>query len=155
MNHDARAVANVMIQRGLENGDPLTPLQVIKLTYLCQAWMLGMFGMPIFRQKVEAWAYGPVINDVYQEVKKYGSRPVTDSIRARLGEDFDEYETHILEEVYRVYGNMDGMDLSALTHVEGSPWFQTKLANPRRRNAVIDPKLIERYYAGQLEQEEG
>ena len=155
MNHDARAVANVMIQKGLKNKSPLTPLQVIKLTYLCQAWMLGMFEMPIFKQNIEAWEYGPVIDDVYREVKKYGSRPVTDSIKAKQVRDFDEYETHILDEVYRVYGEMEGLDLSALTHAERSPWFQTKLENPRRKNAIIKHDLIENYYATQLEQAEG
>lgn len=152
MNHDARAVANVMIQKAIEKKKPLTPLQVIKLTYLCQAWMLGMYEMPMFKQNIEAWEYGPVIDDVYQEVKKFGSRPVTDLIKAKSGEDFDEYESHILDEVYRVFGEYDGLDLSALTHAEESPWFQTKLKNPRRKNAVIKHDLIRDYYAGQLEQ---
>ena len=150
MSHDARDVANAMIRRGIEDGNPFTPLQVIKLTYLCQAWMLGMFRIRMFYQEVEAWQYGPVIADVYHAVKKYGDRPVRKSIR-RGEVDFDLDKRHILNQVYKVYGGWTGFKLSQLTHAPGSPWYETKQANPLGRNVVIEEDLIRNYYARKLE----
>ena len=150
MSHDVKAVANVMIEKGLKDGNPLTPLQIIKLTYLCQAWMLGMFGKRMFTQDIEAWQYGPVIADVYQRVKNNGGLPVRKPIRAS-SESFNEDEQHILDQVYKVYGGWTGFKLSQLTHVLGSPWFETKQENPFERNAVIPEHLIREYYARKLE----
>ena len=150
MSHDARAVANQMIRKGIRDGNPFTPLQVIKLTYLCQAWMLGMFGRRMYHQEVEAWQYGPVIADVYHSVKKYGDRPVRKTIKA-VPANFDGDEQHILDQVYKVYGGWTGIKLSRLTHAPGSPWYKTKQDNPLGRNVVIQEGLIRNYYAGKLE----
>ena len=150
MSHDARAVANEMIRKGVEESNSLTPLQVIKLTYLCQAWMLGMFSRRMFYQDIEAWNYGPVIADVYHGVKKYGDRTVRKAIKATPA-DFDADEKHILDQVYRVYGGWTGIKLSQLTHVPESPWYQTKKTNPLGRNAKIPEELIQDYYARKLE----
>ncbi|MDE0076182.1 MAG: DUF4065 domain-containing protein [Caldilineaceae bacterium] len=153
MTHDARSVANAMIQKGIDAGDPLTPLQVIKLTYLCQAWMLGMFGEPMFDQKVEAWQYGPVIADVYHGIKHNRGRPVRKPMRARPAV-FDEFEQHIIDQVYGEYGKRDGIYLSQLTHMPGSPWYETKQENPLGINQEISEEKMKRYYAEKLEQSE-
>jgi len=153
MSHDARDVANVMIEKGITAGDPLTPLQVIKLTYLCQAWMLAMFSRPIFRQAVEAWEYGPVVADVYHSLKGNGRFPVVYPIPG-FSEKFDEDEKHILNEVYRVYGNWTGGQLSRLTHQPGSPWYQTKQEDPLSRHLEIDNDRIRQYYAAILSESE-
>lgn len=147
MSHDARAVANEMITRGIENENPLTPLQIIKLTYLCQAWMLGMFGNKIFEQKVEAWEYGPVIADVYHSVKHFVNQPIDETMPAYPAR-FNDAETHILNEVYRVYGKRSGGALSGHTHKPGTPWHQTKEENPTDRRVEISPERIEEYYKG-------
>ena len=154
MSHDARTVANVMIEKGLESDNPLTPLQIIKLTYFCQAWMLAMYGKPMFSQKIQAWEHGPVIPDVYHNVKQHGKNPVRQLINARY-EIFDADEEHILNEVYRVYGGFSGLQLSSLTHMEGSPWYQVKANNPLGYNKKIDNEMIREFYAKQLERRKG
>ena len=151
--HDARAVANEMILMGLEDGNPLTPLQVIKLTYLCQAWMLGMFGEPMFSQKVEAWEYGPVIADVYHGVKHYVNQPIDETMRARPA-DFNDKEDHILCEVYRVFGSWSGGALSGHTHQPGTPWHITKQESYDDRNAEIETARIREYYDNILKESE-
>ena len=153
MSHDARAVANEMIEKGIEDGTPLTPLQIIKLTYLCQAWMLAMFDRPIFRQRVEAWEYGPVVADVYHGVKVNGRRPVEKPIPVKK-QEFDDDEKHILNEIYRVYGDWTGGSLSRLTHRPGSPWYRTKQEDPLSRHVVIDNEKIREYYAAILSEAE-
>lgn len=153
MSHDARAVANVMIEKGIKAGDPLTPLQIIKLTYLCQAWMLAMFERPMFRQKVEAWEYGPVVADVYHGLKENRRFPVNYPMAAP-SQSFDEDEKHILNEVYRVYGDWSGGKLSRLTHKPGSPWYTTKQKDPLSRHVEINIEEIRKYYAAILSESE-
>lgn len=145
MSHDARAVANELISMGLADGNPLTPMQIIKLTYLCQAWMLGIFGKPMFEQKVEAWEYGPVIADVYHGVKHFVNQPVDETMRARPAK-FSDPQAHILNEVYQVYGKRSGGALSWRTHQEGTPWNQVRQESPDRINAEIDHDRMKRYY---------
>ena len=151
MSHDARAVANVMIERGIKDGHPLTPLQIIKLTYLCQAWMLAMFDREIFRQDIQAWEHGPVIPDVYHSVKRYGAKPVKKRIGHVSPEHFDSEEIHILNEVYDVYGQWTGFQLSALTHQPGTPWYGTKQRQPLGRKEVIPRDVIQEHYVRKLE----
>ena len=150
MSHDARAVANVMIEKGIKEGNPLTPLQIIKLTYMCQAWMLAMFGKRMFRQEVQAWEHGPVIPDVYHSVKKDGENPVKKRIKRVEDERFDSEETHILNEVYEVYGHWTGFQLSNTTHLPGTPWYKTRSKHPLGRSVVIPQDLIEDYYGEKL-----
>lgn len=150
MSHDARAVANVMIEKGLEDGNPLTPLQIIKLTYLCQAWMLAMYGRPMFRQEVQAWQYGPVVSDVYHRVKHHGSGKVLTPIKSEY-EIFDQEEKHILNEVYRVYGHLSGLQLSSLTHEIGTPWDRVRKEYPLGYNQAISNDIIQKHYGEKLE----
>lgn len=150
MIHDARSVANMMIQKGLEHDNPLTPLQVIKLTYYCQAWMLAMFGRPMFNQKVQAWQHGPIIPDVYHGVKQYGSNHVLSPIKVPH-EIFDDEERHILREVYKVYGKFTGLELSSMTHMKGTPWDQVRKDGPLIYNKVIDNDIIQKHYGEKLE----
>ena len=69
MSHDARSVANYLIQRTLDGKKWLTPLQVIKMVYYCQGWSLALFDKKLFGQDIEAWEFGPVVPDVYHKLK--------------------------------------------------------------------------------------
>ena len=41
MSHDARSIANRLIDAGCAAGKPLTPLQIIKLVYFCHVMLAG------------------------------------------------------------------------------------------------------------------
>ena len=72
MKHDARSVANSLIEKSIEAGSCLTPLEIIKLVYFCHGWMLGLYRRPLIKQNVQAWRYGPVVADVYHCLKQHG-----------------------------------------------------------------------------------
>src|SRR5713226_3390078 len=73
----SRVVANELIRLASEDGKSLTPLQIIKLTYIAHGWMLGLYQRPLVVDQIEAWKYGPVIPDLYHAMKDYGSGYVT------------------------------------------------------------------------------
>lgn len=143
--HDARAIANELIHHGVKAERPCDPLQVIKLTYLCHGWMLGLYRRPMSTQSVLAWRYGPVIPAVYHEVKRYGRNPVRALLRSGDG-GFDFQENDLIKQVFDVYGKFSGIDLSMLTHAEGSPWHQ--IWHREGMNATIPNDLIEKHFVG-------
>ena len=146
-NHDARAVTNYLIDKGLENGRHLTPLQMMKLIYFSHAWMLAIFGRPLFKQNFEAWKYGPVVRDVYQALKKYGSNPITSRIALDnvTEHQLASQEIAVLNKVFAEYSDYDGWILSGLTHIPEGPWFKTRM--DKGLGSIIPNKTIQTYYA--------
>ena len=121
---DARVVANRFLELARENGKRLTSMQLIKLVYIAHGWTLALLNRPLIRQDVEAWQYGPVIRDVYNETRRHGRSPISSSIAAPL-ESIDESEGSIIKQVFDLYGDMPGIALSNVTHMRGTPWEQT------------------------------
>ena len=52
----------------------------------------------------------------------------------------------LLEHVWEKYGQMSGLQLSAITHLPGSPWRVVREQNPRVRSVPIPDDLIRRYF---------
>lgn len=141
--HDARSVADELLRQAKDMGKDLTPLQVVKLVYLCQGWMLAIYDRPMFRQNVEAWKYGPVIRDVYDSVKYFGNDPVTYVLNAPY-EKFEEEEKDVMARVLVTYGHRHGLELSRLTHLPGSPWHQTY--KNYMKGQIIPLEVIKDFY---------
>lgn len=147
MPHSAMSVANKLIALAHEAGRAITPMQVIKLTYFCHAWMLGLHSRPLLDEPVEAWQYGPVISEVYRNLRRYGGGPVTRPIPNVKDADFDPIELDLIEQVSVKYGRLTGPRLSAMTHAPGTPWHQ--VWNGRSRKTRIPNHIIEQFYAAQ------
>lgn len=144
--HDSNKVANRLLELATENGDTLTPMQLLKLVYICHGWMLGLYGVPLINDSVQAWKYGPVIPRLYNSVRAFRDQPVS----ARLTESdrndvFLDIEDQVIRQTYSIYGQMSGPALSRLTHQDGTPWEQT--FEPGVYGLVISNDLIEDHYS--------
>jgi uncharacterized phage-associated protein len=140
---DSLQIADYLLQKAAENGDDLTPMQLLKLVYLCHGWMLGLYGRQLVKDNIEAWAYGPVIRDLYKKVKDYRDKPISE----RLGNgepQFDDQEKQVMDQVYTQFGRMPGAMLSRLTHQQGSPWYATWHLSGQ--NSIISNDMIEDYF---------
>lgn len=121
--HSSQAVANRLLEIANKKGKSLTPMQVLKLVYMCHGWMLGLYSSPLIRDKIQAWQYGPVIPDLYHEMKVFRADPVTVKLRQPLGEEeFSAQEDDLINQVFDIYGDYSGPSLSTITHQAGSPW---------------------------------
>lgn len=138
----AVAVAKQILANATHLGITLTPMQLLKLVYVAQGWMLGKHGRVLFPESVEAWQYGPVVPSVYQAIKRYGSGPVV-QIDAP-DEQFTPDEIATMDFVTKNYGRASGVTLSAATHQPGSPWYQTWASAPR--SSPISNDLIQNFY---------
>jgi uncharacterized phage-associated protein len=99
-------------------------MHVLKLVYLCHGWLLGMCDRSLIYEPVEAWRYGPVVPSVYHVYKHFGGGHINADHVDRSTE-LDEDQLRSLEVVDAVYGHLNAVHLSALTHRPGTPWDVT------------------------------
>ncbi|MCY4000360.1 MAG: DUF4065 domain-containing protein, partial [Bacteroidetes bacterium] len=75
-SRDAHKTAIQILFIASHSGRNLTPMQLIKLSYIAHGWTLGISGEPLFNDTVEAWRYGPVVPDIYHTYKEFGHSPI-------------------------------------------------------------------------------
>jgi len=102
-----------------QGADGMSNLKLQKLLYYAQSAYLALKNAPLFSNNIVAWKHGPVVEEVYQKYKKYGS----DDIK-----EFDKETEKILTEVYNVFGEYSAWGLRNLTHTEKS-YVETKINN--------------------------
>lgn len=112
-------------------------LQVQKLVYLAYEKYLLKHGEKLFKERIVAYKYGPVVEEVYYIFKKYGSKTIEiDDETEYLLKDVHlpqalgrmlllkdaEKVVPILLGVIKEYGNLSASELVKLTHSVGGPW---------------------------------
>ena len=134
--YSASDIANFMIACSFIEKIPLSPMKLIKLVYIAYGWGLVFLNQKLFNEDIEAWQYGPVIPSIYHEFKRFGKEAIDEmsiSMNEMTGDlsvnrvnlkDGDEVYK-LLNLVWRFYRNYSSVELSDLTHQEGSPWFNS------------------------------
>jgi len=122
----------------------MTAMKLQKLSYYSQAWHLVWEDKPLFHDRIEAWANGPVAPALYQLHR--GHFEVTPTmISSDTPLDPDEVST--IEAVLGYYAEMTAWDLSRLTHSE-DPWRDARSDLPpgARSASEITPASMAEYY---------
>lgn len=135
-------VAQQHLDLASKDKNALTPMQLIKLTYLSHGWMLAVHDRPLLSETVEAWPYGPVLPELYKRIKMFRSQPVTATLTNSPINNPEALE--VIKGVYDLYGHLSGIRLSTLTHEEGTPW--QFIWNSRGRSGAIPNDLIEQHF---------
>jgi uncharacterized phage-associated protein len=137
-------------QVDVAKGDSITPLKVQKLVYYSQAWNYTLFGEPLFDEKIEAWAHGPVIESVWREYKSFATRnsPIDISKVTCEVPDFDDQTKKLLADIRRIYAEHSGTYLERLTHSE-APWQEARqgLTAYAISNNEITLDSMKKYYS--------
>jgi uncharacterized phage-associated protein len=134
-------VAKYIIRIGLDSSEEgeydLTPMKLQKLIYFCQGFHLAFFESPLFDEDIQAWEHGPVCPSLYYRLRKFESNPVIliDADEVSL----PDREKHLIDDVYRLYGQYTASKLRNMTHNEG-PWKES------RQNTVISKESLKRYF---------
>lgn len=144
---DARVVSNHLIDTAAANGNTLTPMQVLKLVYISHGYRLGFNGVPLISNRIEAWKFGPVIPDLYHAIKAQRDKPVI-KVSTNGLEPLTDGEADFINSIYNAYENLDGIQLSNLTHQDGTPW--QKVYEPNMSNILISDDMIQNHYASLL-----
>ena len=124
----------------LDRLGPVTVMKLQKLAYYSQAWSLVWDEQPLFHERIEAWANGPVVPDLYQAHR--GQFQVSKIPQGKP----DQLDT--IDSVLGFYGDKTSMWLSDLTHSE-DPWSDARLglAPGVRSNRVITHAAMHEYYS--------
>ena len=106
----------------LEKQSPMTTMKLQKLVYYCQAWSVVWDEKPMFAERIEAWASGPVVRELYDEHK--GIFQIS-SLEKGNTDNLKIEEKETIDAVLQAYGDKPAQWLSDLTHME-KPWNEAR-----------------------------
>ena len=161
----ALAVANDLVVRARQAGNPVTPLKLQKLLFFAHGWHLALSDKPLLDRPIEAWQHGPVIPSVYGAFRCFGGEPILKfGAEVEFMPDYDtyreitpwlsagaDYALGLLRRIWEVYGPYSPGQLSSLVREPGSPYSQVRLRNPYRRFVPIPDDEIKAYFKRQRE----
>ena len=150
--HDARGIANFLLDEAERRGIRLTVMTLLKVLYFAHAWYLAKENRPLIAQPFEAWKYGPVSRVVYDQFKIFEKSPISgralslnvDSAKFEPTRyEFDSDTREFLLATFNYYSQFHAFKLSDLTHEEGGPWDQIwKEAERRAVPGMIIPNAL-------------
>lgn len=160
MAFSLKAVANEFIFLAGEDRT-LSPMKLQKLVYFAHGWFLSITGKPLIKEEIQAWQFGPVIPSLYRELKRYGNEAVNEPLRQldpatfrmetpRIDKSKGEealFALNVIHKVWDTYGDRSAIQLSNVTHMEGTPWFNTYV--PGERSIPISNASIKEYFRSQ------
>lgn len=129
----------------LKKKGPMTAWKLQKLVYYSQAWHLVWEDEPLFPERIEAWANGPVVRDLYNLHR--GKFKVGPNWPAGRVSNLTKTERESIDGVLGFYGKKSGHWLSELTHQE-EPWQKARegLTPHQRGHRTIKRGWMADYY---------
>ena len=138
----------------LSKQGPLSAMKLQKLVYYSQAWSTVWDDQPLFPERIEAWANGPVVRELYDLHR--GQFDVHGWPRGNP-RALNEEQRSTVDAVLGYYGWRNAQALSDMTHKE-DPWRLAREGLPDgvRGNREITLASLSEYYSSlQEDGEEG
>ncbi len=128
----------------LKHKGPMTAMKLQKLVYYAQAWSLVWDDEPLFPERIEAWANGPVVYELYDRHR--GQFKVSEWNGDPSSLNKDQRET--VDSVLKFYGIKSSQELSNLTHRE-DPWQIARkgMGSGERGNSEITLSSMAEYFS--------
>jgi uncharacterized phage-associated protein len=135
--YDARQIANALLDIATSRGVELTNMAVNKLIFFSHAHYLVTYGRALVHNPFEAWDHGPVSPAVYAEFRQFGASPISSratvldvasNTRHVAPTNLGDSDRRFVVRVFDVYGGLDALTLSDLTHEKGGAWDQARTA---------------------------
>lgn len=99
-------------------------MKVMSMVYIAHGWMMGVYGKPLVSEDVEARKHGPVIPELWRDLKGFGREHIpslSNDYELRLNND----EEDIIGQVYANYREFTTGQLLMITRGKGTPWRRT------------------------------
>lgn len=105
-------------------------LEVQKILYLAHMYHMGVYnGAPLIYEPFEAWNYGPVVPELYQRMKTFGSGPVQNVFHWIDLVPMQSPEFLSLRDAVEGTKNLRASQLVANTHSPNGAWSNTYQPN--------------------------
>lgn len=121
-----QAICNTILLKSFEENINVTPMKLQKLLYFVYKDYLQRTGNQLFTERFETWQYGPVLSSVYTEFCSFRAGRITklaknaDGSAIFISDDGAPDIMHSINAVWNKYKGMNGIQLSNITHLEGS-----------------------------------
>ena len=157
----------MLVTAKIDYGLDLDQLQLNKLLYITNGFVLQKRNDPAFHNDIEAWKYGPVIRTVWETYRDWGDIPIgalamcrtrldeTDAVierRSELLKIIGRDVAGVVGGVLRKYGEYTGVQLMNMTHRRGTPWSKTYR---RGYDDVIPTESIIKFYRNLSKRDDG
>lgn len=154
----ASDLAHIVTNFVNQKGDTVSHKKLQKLIYYVEAWNLVHLDEPLINEDFEAWVHGPVVPELYQQLKEFGFNQIE-----VVNDEFDTIDEEIqaiiinnkltenqLELIYSVlnkYGGLSSLELELLSHSE-SPWIEARegYAPHQTCNKIITKARMKEFY---------
>ena len=143
MAHDARSIANLILDNFDAVRFEITNKKINKLIYFCHGFSLVRLDRELIRNHIEAWKHGPVVRVLYEEFRKFEHHPITarasfydySTLRNQTSsyENVTATEIELALKVSAHYVQFSADELEERTHRENSPWWRVKNMPPADR----------------------
>lgn len=126
--------AYYLISLFLKDNKEVTQLHIQKLMYFFEAYYMNEKNVDkLYDCNFNAWAFGPVAIPLYKEFKNFGEFPITlTEEKLKIANTISKDKKKMLEELYRVFGNLKANQLVNLTHMTNSPWYNKWVENNKK-----------------------
>lgn len=125
-------------------GSAISNLKLQKVLYFVQAEFLVTIDTACFKEKIEAWALGPVVPVVYQKYKVFGSSIIPNiSVGFFDRRIIQRDHRRLIEGVVDACKDFSASELVSLTHSQ-SPWLDVYV---KGKNNVIKKSAIRKFFS--------
>lgn len=138
------SIARYIIQRCNSQNRTISNLKLQKILYFVQAEFLVAKKQPCFGAEIEAWDFGPVVPEVYQEYKVFGSAniPVIGSVESPV--ILANEDRSLVDGIVDECSKYSATALVDITHNQ-TPWIDAY--NAPGYNNIISTESIYKYFA--------
>jgi uncharacterized phage-associated protein len=158
--YEARKLSNLLLAKFNARDFELTNLRMNKLLFFIHAEALLIRQDGLIRNHFEAWQYGPVIQSVFNEFKKYGDQWIREpalymdyssgQMTLVPFDDIASGDVDLICHHFLNYSRFTTGQLVSLSHEVNGPWdiaYRAYLANPTA-SPRIPNELIRAHFAG-------
>jgi uncharacterized phage-associated protein len=142
----ARYLIHLASPEETEDADCLSPLRLQKLLYYAQGWHLAAYGTPLFTGRIEAWTYGPVVREVYQNFRDYRCQGIPPN-QGWEPDNLSARQKAFIRSVWEEYKRYSVTALIDMTHSE-APWRTARgpLGPSEGSDAEITPESLRSFF---------
>lgn len=140
----AAAVADYLLVKARDRGEPLSNLKLQKLLYYAQAWHLALHDRALFSDDFQAWVHGPVLPSQYHRFKAAAWMPIAEPVAEP---SLPRRVTAFLDEILDIFGTETAIALEMMTHRE-RPWIEARRGIPADQSscAIISKVTMRDFY---------
>ncbi len=131
-------LSNYIVYEAYQRGKHITQLKLQKILYYVQGKYLALYRSPLFPEDIEAWAYGPVVREVYVKYVSNGALPLKPDGK-ELMPNLSQQEKDCVDSVLDEKLAFSASALVGMTHSE-TPWLEhaEEVKNGAKPTITID-----------------